>query len=105
MVTVGLSSVVVDKHGASKDNNSAVEANNELNTSSDSSSSSSGPLVEFSSSQSNAKEARSVKWGFYKGLLGLYLLCGLPCVQKLYVIQEITTQDTGKLGDFSILRC
>lgn len=57
-VTVGLSSVVVDKHGASKDNNSAVGANNELNTSSDSSSSSSGPLVEFSSSQSNAKEAR-----------------------------------------------
>lgn len=60
-VTVGLSSVVVDKHGASKDNNSASGANNELNTSSDSSSSSSGPLVEFSSSQSNAKEARSVK--------------------------------------------
>uniref|UniRef100_K1RGH1 E3 ubiquitin-protein ligase TRIM37 n=1 Tax=Magallana gigas TaxID=29159 RepID=K1RGH1_MAGGI len=57
-VTVGLSSVVVDKHGASKDNNSAAGANNELNTSSDSSSSSSGPLVEFSSSQSNAKEAR-----------------------------------------------
>lgn len=60
-VTVGLSSVMVDKHGASKDNNSASGANNELNTSSDSSSSSSGPLVEFSSSQSNAKEARSVK--------------------------------------------
>lgn len=60
-VTVGLSSVVVDKHGASKDNNSTAGANNELNTSSDSSSSSSGPLVEFSSSQSNAKEARSVK--------------------------------------------
>lgn len=57
-VTVGLSSVMVDKHGASKDNNSAAGANNELNTSSDSSSSSSGPLVEFSSSQSNAKEAR-----------------------------------------------
>lgn len=63
MVTVGLSSVVVDKHGASKDNNSAVEANNELNTSSDSSSSSSGPLVEFSSSQSNAKEARPESGG------------------------------------------
>ena len=61
-VTVGLSSVVVDKHGHSKDgnhlpSNSAAGANSDHNTSSDSSSSSSGPLVEFSN-QTAAKEKR-----------------------------------------------
>lgn len=108
-VTVGLSSVMVDKHGASKDNNSASGANNELNTSSDSSSSSSGPLVEFSSSQSNAKEARSVKlWWFYKGLFGRFSSVVSLCTVTVCDTRNCIRGHWGKKGGggvICILRC
>lgn len=63
-VSVGLSSVVMDNHDNRKDNtqlpsNSPEGASSDHNSSSDSTNSSSGPLVEFSS-QTVAKESRFV---------------------------------------------
>lgn len=106
MVTVGLSSVVMDKHGASKDNNSAAGANSELNTSSDSSSSSSGPLVEFSSSQSSAKEARSVK--FFKCERFTWSLSPLWLASCAVTVCDTRNWDRGhwkRGGGISTLRC